>query len=253
MNYKNALQFVEVAALPQTESEGVEAAGANEANLLDLNTLPDAVVSTNTLIDYSAASADIRGGLSLALTFASRTADAARKNGDDEQDWFAAYQGNLRQLGIRASQTAETRNRFRKKGLLVHKAIIPFLMTALGGAGIGPVMIGLLEQMTKMNEGEPWIKLFDQESRRFSAREMHFAAVGSGQTESTVRHVAARLEVKETTTNVLFFKVTDASAEFESATTTFSANNDLLAALQEPLKRRLKDDALRFIRKATLA
>ena len=37
-----------------------------------------------------------------------------------------------------------------------------------------------------------------------------------------------------------FFKITDASAEFESATTTITANNQLLSVIELPLREQLK-------------
>ncbi|WP_134681833.1 hypothetical protein [Paracoccus ravus] len=253
MSNANALEFVEAA--PLSLRGGVETAAMIEAEgtpPLALDQLPDGVVSGNTLIDYSAARMEVRGGLSLALIFAGRAADAAMKEGDDEQDWFAAYQQSLGKLGFRASQTATTLNRFRKRGVMVHKALVPFLMTALGGVGVGPVIISLLEQIKDMDADRSWITLFDQESRHFSSREMHFAAVSSDESESVIRHVAARLMVENDETNVLFLSITDATAEFESATTTFSANNGLLAVLEEPLKQRLTTDALAFIQEAKL-
>jgi len=254
MHDRNALRFVETAPLPPplgvTEAEVARAFGGAP---LDLDKLPDGVVSSNTLIDFSTALADVRGGLSLAMVFANRAATAAMGPGDDEDDWFAAYKTNLERLGFRSSQTAATFNRFKKHGLFVHKAIIPFLTIALGGAGVGPVMLALLQQMQEMDSDRPWITLLDREARRFASREMHFGAVSSGPVESSVRHVSARLAVESDETNVLFFRITAASAEFESATTTLTANNSLLAVLEEPLKQRLADDALAFIKEATLA
>jgi hypothetical protein len=252
---RNALRFVESAAI-EPLSPGLERVFEESAvPPLDLDRLPKGVVSGNTLIDFSAAPEDVRGGLSLAMAFASRAATAATKakGGDaDEDDWFAEYKSSLMKLGFAVSQSAFTLSRFKKRGIAVHTAIIPFLTIALGGAAVGPVMLALLENLKDIDKDQPWIALFDQESRKFQSREMHFGAVASDTIESRMRHVAARLSLTDEQTNVLFFKITDTSAEFESATTTISVNNSLLAVLEKPLRERLQDSAFGFIKAAQL-
>lgn len=246
------LSFVESAALlepprrPDLEVESLR------TTALDLDRLPSGVVSGNNLIDFSAAAdVTVRSGVSMALLFASRTADAAMKPGHDEDDWFAAYTTNLRKLGFAVSQTAMSVSRFKKRGVFVHQAIIPFLTIALGGAGVGPVILAALNNLREMDESKPWITLFDRESRKFTTREMHFAAVSSDTMQTAVRHVTARLSVDRNETNVLFFHISNSSAEFESATTTMSANNSLLAVLEPHLRKRMEAEIIDFIAAAT--
>lgn len=259
MSRNNALHFIENAELaqPMVMSGGIEAREgleAGEATPLDLDKLPAGIVAGNTLIDYSAASQEVRSGLSLAIAFASRAATAVTnsKSGSDEDDWFAEYKSSLMRLGFTISQSSFTTSRFKKRDIAVHTAIIPFLTIALGGAAVGPVILALLENMKEKDNGQPWITLFDQESRKFDIREMSFAAAASDSSESRIRHVAARLRVEDNKTNVLFFKITDLMAEFESATTTISVNNSLLDVLEPRLRERLQDSALDFIKEARI-
>jgi hypothetical protein len=98
-----------------------------------------------------------------------------------------------------------------------------------------------------MDANQRWITLFDRQSRKYQTREMHFAAVSSDTIETRMRHVAARLSFVDDRTNVLFFKISQLSAEFESATTTISVNNSLLAVLEPKLRARLADMAADFI------
>ncbi|GEM_PF-6917709 len=246
---ENAMRFIETAELPQWGLEGAGEPGAG----LDLNHLPAGVVSGNTLIDYSATPAmEIRSSVSLAMLFAGKAARAEMKQGDDEDDWFAAYTTNLSKLGFSISQSSVQTSKFKKKGLFVHKAIIPFLTIALGGAGMGPIILAALDNLKSMEEERPWITLFDRESRQFKGREMHFAAVGSDAVNTSIRHVVARLAFASKQTNVLFFKIDDANADFESATTTMTVNNSLLAVLEPALRGRLSSEALKFIADATI-
>lgn len=250
MSDLNALSFVESAELPPPPSrlEGLEAGAA-----LDLDRLPAGVVSGNTLIDFSGTPAvDVRSGVSMALLFASRVADRAMRPGDDEDDWLAAYKTNLRKLGFIVPQTAVSVSRFKKRGIFVHKAIIPFLTIAFGGASLGPVILAALNNLQEMDKDKPWITLFDRETRKFKTREMHFASVSSDLSQSAIRHVVARLTVDQTKTNILFFRITDASAEFESATTTINADNNLLAVLEPKLRNRMEKEIGDFIADATI-
>jgi hypothetical protein len=265
---ENALGFIESAVLPERERgsveglergsveglEGGKPEGGGPAAGLNLDKLPAGVVSGNTLIDYSAAaSPQIRSGVSLAMLFAGRAATAAMGDGADEDDWLAAYKTNLMKLGFGVAGSALQRSRFKKEGVFVHQAIIPFLTIALGGAALGPVILAALGNLQEMDKGQPWITLFDRETRKFDSRELHFAAVSADASTTQIRHVVARLGFAQDTTSILFFKVTRASADFESATTTMSADNGLLAVIEPGLRKRLEGDALGFIAETTLA
>jgi hypothetical protein len=248
MAVQNALGFVETAELPRPRRRIALTEAAAETPPLNLDQLPPGMVSGNTLFDFSAAaSVNVKAGVSLAMLFAGQTADAAMKEGDDEDDRFAAYKTNLGKLGFTIAQSAVTASKFKKQGLFVHKAIIPFLTIALGGAGVGPVILAALNNLQEIDKDKPWITLFDRESRKFETRELHFAAVSTDAVNTSVRHVIARFKVEQTETNILFLKVTDMTAEFESATTTMSANNSLLAVLEPHLRKRMEDSILQFI------
>ena len=244
MHPVNSLEFIETAAL------GVE--DRLESTLQDsglqLDKLPGGVVAGNTLIDYSATSSEaMRSAVSLAMIFAGRVAVKQLDAGASDDERLAAYTTSLAKLGFSISGTAVQRARFSKKGLFVHKAIIPFLTIALGGAGVGPIILAALNSLSKIDEGRPWITLFDRQSRRTESRELHFAAVSSDAVTTTIRLVVARLAYRETNTNVLFAKVDDVTAEFESATTHITGNNQLLAVLGPKLHGRMTSDISDYI------
>lgn len=236
--------------VPDDDLESAEAFGTEP---LDLDRLPRGVVSGTTLIDFSAVpSAPVRAGVSLAMLFASRLATRATRPGDDEDDWLAAYTSNLGALGFGVSGTGVVSSRFRKKGLKVHEAIIPFLTIAFGGGAVGPIILAGLKNLQETDKGQPWITLFDRESRRFSTSEMHFAAVASDATDTRISYAVARVNVETDTTQILFFKITDASAAFESSTTTMTANNSLLAVMEPDLREKLGRMTRSFILDAEL-
>jgi len=249
----NPITFIAAAgdlSLPDDELESTAIPGAEP---LDLDKLPQGVVSGTTLIDFSnVASAPVRAGVSLAMLFASRLATKATPASADEDQWLAAYTSNLSALGFALSGSGIVSSRFKKTGLKVHEAIIPFLTMAFGGAAVGPIILAGLKNLKDMDKGSPWITLFDRESRRFNLTEMHFAAVSSDATETHIRYAIARLSVASDTTQILFFKITDATASFESSTTTMTANNSLLAVMEPDLRLKLGEMTRSFILDAKL-
>ncbi|MHA6130456.1 hypothetical protein ACX3YD_30530 [Pseudomonas fluorescens group sp. PF-1] len=251
MNH-NAVTFIENAKLLKVELPEAVRELAVAPPALDLNKLPDAIVTGNTLIDYSKSAPESRGPLSLALTFATLAANGEVGLNASEDEWFASYKSNLMRIGLDVSPSSFTRSTLRKKGLSVHEAIIPFLTIALGGIGVGPVILALLENLKKEDENQPWIRLFDQQSKRFETKEIYIGAVSSDAVETRMRHVAARLSVDDRETNILFFKINSTAAEFESATTEIIGNNHLLSVLEKPLGDRLGEIALQAILAAKL-
>lgn len=223
------------------------AAGKETENKIDINALPETVMTGGTLLDVSTIEdPQVRAGLSLALLFANRVAHQDT-NVRDAEDWLAAYQGSLAKLGFRMNGTSFVQSAFRKRGVNVHKAIIPFLTAALGGGGLGATMIALLENLDQVAEDSPWITLYDAETRRFSVQELHFAAAAQPGFEMEIAYAIARFDVEMDQTQFLFFKVSDANANFESMTTRLRCNTSLLAVLEDPLRQKLMAQILPYI------
>jgi len=232
-----AFNFVETADIGT--SNQLNATLENNESL-ELDKIPDGVVSGQTLIDFTnAPKVEVRSAVSLALLFASRAATAGMSEGDDDDDWLALYTTNLGRLGFHVPPSTMSLSKFKKEGLEVHKAIIPFLKIALGGAAMGPIILSALENLKDIDKDRPWIKLFERERREFTTRELHFAAVSADVFTTTIRHVVARLEFHSRRTNILFFKIGKTEAEFESSSTLITANNSLLESLAPKLEARM--------------
>ena len=215
-------------------------------NTIDVNALPDGVVTGTTLLDLSQVqSPEVRSGISLAMLFASRVATV--KAPPTEDAWLAEYQSALGQLGFSIAGSAEVRSQFKKLNVAVHEAIIPFLTIALGGAAMGPVILALLKNLKDMQPDTPWITAFDRQVKRYDAQEMHFAAAVPSGTQTQVRYAVARLHLESLNTQVLFFKVGKTTAEFESLTTTMSVGNSLMAVSEPDLQEKLSKLTKKFI------
>lgn len=244
----NFVESADIGILSQLE------AATENTDSLELDKIPDGIVSGQTLIDFSnTPKVEIRASVSLALLFASRVATAGLKEGDDDNDWLALYTSSLGKLGFHVPPSTMSLSKFKKEGLEVHKAIIPFLTVALGGAAIGPIILSALENLKSIDEDRPWIKLFERERRNFTTRELHFAAVSADTFTTSIRHVVARLDFKHQVTQVLFFKIGKNEAEFESASTLITANNSLLESLAPKLEARLAAEIDSFLAEVKLS
>lgn len=240
---KNPLHYIETAQIEYAPVSTLESDGGPQ-----LDTLPAGIVAGTTLVDFSGtASPEIRSAVTLAMIFASRVATKQVGKEKPQDEWLAAYQTSLSELGFSVSGMALQRASFSKKGLQVHKAIIPFLTIAMGGAGVGPIILAALKHLGEVNDNRPWLTLYDRETRRLESSELHFAAVTSDSATTTIRHVVARLAYTNKMTNVLFFKIDAVTAEFESATTTITGNNLLLSATASALLEKMKGSVGSYI------
>lgn len=248
---ENPLKFLNTAEIQapslRVRSRGEETTEPLLESKIDMENLPDGVISSNLLLDLSAVKdATVRSGLSLSTLFANRYA-TKRVGVADADLWLAEYQNALSKLGFGLTGTARASSKFERIGVTVHEALIPFLTIALGGAAVGPVIMAALENLQKMEKDSPWITLFERESKRVEIHEMHFAAALSGVAQTEIRYAVARLNLKKSMTQVLFFKITKDTAAYESMTTSMTANNSLLAIYEDDLKRRLSGHIGEFI------
>lgn len=218
----------------------------------DLSNLPDTTVVAGTLVDFTnTQSAPIRHAVSLAMLFAYRFA-AADATATSADSWLDSFHGALSQLGFRLQGSSKVENSVERTDVLVHKALIPFLTTALGGVSAGPAIIALLTQLNTMNKDSPWITLFESESKRYGVQEMHFAAVADKGAECEIRNVVARFDLGVDTVQFLFLKTSTIRAQLKSETQTMAGNTALLEQVAPAMEERLKNMALAFIRGAVL-
>lgn len=248
MAARTPLEFIRSASLAELDSR-FEAAVENS---IDLGALPDGLVTGTALLDLSAVTdAKTRSGVSLAMLFASRVAEN-HPAADDPDAWLAVYQDTLSEVGFSVSGSAVLTSTFRKLGVGVHKAIIPFLTIALGGAAAGPVVLALLNNLDSMSPETPWITMFDRQVRRFDVQEMHFGAAQAVGAETEIRYAVARLNVELSETKILFFKINKRTAAFESLTTSMRVNNRLIATIEEEMMSRLSNMVEKFIWEADI-
>lgn len=252
--HQQNLDFISQSYIADDQSISLKSDMNNIGAPSNLDNLPAGIVAGPALVDFSnAADPAIRAAITLALVFASRVATAAACAAADSADaWLARYTHALDQLGFARSGHALVAQRFAKTGLALHRAIIPFLTVALGGAALGPVILAGLQNLSEAESSAPWVALFDRHSRRLDVHELHFAAVESTPADTHIRYAIARLNVQLSSATILFSKITRARANFHSAATDMAASNALLMAIAPDLRTRLEAELHAYVGTAFL-
>lgn len=231
--------------------EGVES-GAVEASVtvppVDVENLPDGIVSGSTMIGFDPGLAsELRASVAYCLTAAQKVA-AADSVVSSPDLWVERHHMVLKGLNWISTSGYEVYNERSSTNVAVHKAIIPFLVSAFGpAAAAGSAIVKALEQMQQMQQDQPWITLFQKESRRYDVSEFRFATAGLENGNVVLRFAAARFLVKHERLQVLFFKKNDVDVRFKLASRTMSANPDLLKSMNQALKNKLEGETDNFI------
>lgn len=203
------------------------------------------VVGTNLIGFEDSVTPPVREGVSLSLLAAQKVAEA-----DDVVNspdlWVERHDMVLKGLNWTRSQAGTIVSDFAARNVSVHEAVIPILSSAFGGLAVGGLMIKALEQMATMND-EPWITLFERESRRLDVTEYRFGVVQQVASAINLRIASARLVATEKRIQILFFKSRSNDVQLRMAQADFSVHEHMLNQIVAGLKPRLEQSAANFI------
>jgi hypothetical protein len=238
-----------IANLPVGTPVHSTAEDAAAINTIDIDNLPNGIVAGSNLIQFPAdASAELKSSVALSLLAAQRVA-ANDPVVLSPSQWLERHNTVLQNLNWRKGKGGAVKSTFDSINVAVHQAIIPFLVAAFGGAvAAGALIVTALRQLQEMDKDQPWITLFDRESRHFDVTEYQFSVV---RVEGDTVHLdvaAARLDASYGRTQVLFFKLKNQKAEFEQANQSFSTEAALLTEMNADLKVKLLKLTKSFIR-----
>ena len=220
----------------------------DSVQVMDMNALPNGLVTGSNLVQFpAAASGQLKSSVTLSLLLAQRvaSADAAITT---PQQWIQSHNGVLTNLNWLGEGGGVVESKFSNINVAVHQAIVPFLTAAFGGAlAAGSLIITALNQLQDMDKNAPWITLFDRQSQRFNVTEYMFTVVGIEGDTVRISMATARLDASFGTTQVLFFKLTNQDAKFESASARFSCQSDLVTEMNSALQTKLQSLTHSFI------
>ncbi|WP_427969803.1 hypothetical protein [Altererythrobacter sp.] len=215
---------------------------------LDIDNLPDGVISGSTLIGFEAGlSRELRASVALCLTAAQKVASADSVAISPDL-WVERHHMVLSGLNWVSTDGREVFTERTAKNVAVHKAIIPFLTAAFGPAVTATsLIVKAIEQIRKMQEDVPWITLFERESRRYDVSEFRFATAAEQNGTVVLRFAAARFSARQERLQILFFKKNDIDVSFRLASRTMTANADLLESMNSALAAKLQGHTDRYI------
>ena len=236
-----------ISALPvgpvPKELEGID------VQSVDIDKLPNALITGSNLIQFpSATSPELKSSVALSLLAAQRVASNDNVVQTPDQ-WLQRHNTVLENLNWLHEGGGFVNSQFRSINVAVHQAIIPFLTAAFGpAAAAGALILIALKQLQEMDKSSPWITLFDQQSRRFNISEYQFSVVQVTDSHVQLKLASARFDASYGQTQVLFFKIKQEHAAFQSASGTYSTEADLLAEMNATLKAKLASFTSSFIK-----
>jgi hypothetical protein len=242
-----------IANLPVGAPLPLMAEDATAINTIDIDNLPKGIVTGSNLIEFPAeASPELKSSVALSLLAAQRVATNDPVVLSPAQ-WLDRHNTVLQNLNWRTEGGGVVKSHFDSINVAVHQAIIPFLAAAFGTAvAAGALIITALKQLQDMDKDDPWITLFDRQSRRFDVTEYQFSIVQVVGDTVHLKMAAARLDASYGKIQVLFFKVKTENAEFEQASQSFSVEAALLTEMNADLKVKLMALTKSFIRSLLL-
>lgn len=215
---------------------------------VDFDNLPDGIVSGSTMIGFDPdLTSELRASVALCLTAAQKVADADSVVSSPDL-WVERHHMVLTGLNWISTAGQDIYTERNAINVSVHKAIIPYLTAAFGPAATATsLIVKALQQLQQMQQNQPWITLFEKESRRYDISEFRFATAGMESGNVVLRFAAARFLVRHERLQILFFKKNDVDVRFKLASRTLSANPELLDSMNADLKAKLQGETDNFI------
>jgi hypothetical protein len=177
---------------------------------------------------------------------------AASKRVPDRSDvfaWYNAYFDVLTNLGWVIQDTAFDSYEEQADGLTTHEAILKVAAVLLGASPTAlAVITATVEAMKSMDKDNPWITIFERESR--SAESARFQIALAEEDEAgrfMVSMMAFGLRADSTITQVLFFKIRSNRVTLKHCSGKVTINEDVLAGVRAAVKAKLVDRTAGYI------
>ncbi|MBB5713059.1 hypothetical protein [Sphingomonas xinjiangensis] len=233
-------------AFPQMASElGV-------GGKIDTANLPDGVVAGSNLVGFDGTvGAPQREAVALCMMAAERVADQDPVVNSPEL-WVKRYDMVLQGLGWIGSSGGVVDYDYSNRNVSVHEVVIPILTAAFGGAAVGGLIIKALEGLAGSDKDDPWITLFERESRHLDVIEYRFGIAEQIGTAVNLRIAAARLRADQKRLQILLFKSKSNEVSLKTSQTVLAAHEKTLEKIANGLRPRLMSAVDNFIRELPL-
>jgi len=183
----------------------------------------------------------LRPTISYGLLLGQLAADKAMASNGDARQWFTTYNSVMGKIGWVLQAGEFTKHEISDTNVALHKAIIPVLTAALGpAAAVGSIILTALEGLESMDQGSPWITLFQEKSQTVTGAKFGVSVVDAGPGGGAALQSAYfSINASNKITQVLFVKIATAGAVVDGAKASLSIGDQVLADTKNVLQQKV--------------
>lgn len=192
--------------------------------------------------------ADVANALLLAQLAATRQV-ATLDSLEAVRTWYAAYFATLGRIGFLIKSATFSQYAKSEDGFTAHEALLQVLPVLLGpNPAALAVATTALQSLKSMRPDDPWITLFERESRAVDTAHFQVAVIDIGKDgKPFVAFNAFGLRAASKITQVLFFRYRADEIEVEHRAGTATIRADVLAEVSQALAAKLVAHANAYI------
>jgi hypothetical protein len=165
-------------------------------------------------------------------------------------DWYSAYFEVLFNVGWTLAENNFDVYETSNLDMEVHEAILAVAEVFLGAAPAALAVVkSVIGALAKMDEGSPWITLFNHQSQKINNAAFQIAVADqSADGEVAISLMAFGIESETTVTQVLFFKFGEASAILRKCAGKVIMNAQVLQSVSEDISAKVLAFTSDFVR-----
>jgi hypothetical protein len=247
MTEAKALAFVKAIKLPERAKKLVEKKAAR-INFDEMKN--QAVVVGSEVVSFvKGISAERKQDIINAAMLAQLAANEKVKDRSNIFAWYNAYFNVLSNIGWVIQETGFNSYEEEADGLEAHEAILKVAAVVLAAAPTAlAIVTATVEAMKSMDKNNPWITIFDRESRSEHAARFQISLAEQDEAgQFMVSTMAFGLKAESTITQILFFKIWKNHMTLKHCSGKVTINTDLLGAVRDKIKAKLVDWAVDLI------
>jgi hypothetical protein len=245
-----ALAFIEQAQLPgYTERVSRDASEKNAGELAGEISASTSVVVGSEILSFDGVPGELRGPILNCTLLAQLVANTSVPNREDLDSWYEQYFDALMKLGWAVEFRGLTDLRLTGEELKVHDAVLTVASAFLGETSSGlTLVVAALKALRKMDEKQPWLKLFNRETYTQKAARFQIGVASGSATNLTISSMVFALSSSTEITQILFFREATSKSRFRERHGRTAIDLEILKGIQGALSKKLALKAADYIR-----
>ncbi len=237
----SAGRFLEGLKLPAVKRGGFESAEEESGFDFDAFKSQAMVVGSEVVSFVKGVSVERRQDIVNCALLAQLAADSKVKDRAKLIDWYDVYFDVLTNLGWVIQDKGFAAYEEEANGLEAHEAILKVATVLLGATPTAlAIVTSTIEAMKSMDADNPWITIFDRESRSAEAARFQIAlAEQDANGQFMVSMMAFALKAEFALTQVLFLKIRAENVSLKHRSGSVTINEDVLAGVRDKIRAKL--------------